>query len=226
VSDVPTDRIKVLIVDDQELFAEGLRTILTARAADIEVVGLASDGLEAIAAAERTRPDIVLLDVRMPVMDGVEATKRLLERLPGLLIVMLTTFDDDEYVKLSLQNGAIGYLLKNRPPDELIASIRAVRNGVLQIDPAVSKAIISVAREKELNDDEFITNLNTLTNREREVLRLLTQAYDNNAIAQELGIAEQTVRNYTSSIYSKLGIENRIEIMKYTGKIKFYLSHY
>jgi DNA-binding NarL/FixJ family response regulator len=218
--------IRVLIADDQMLFAEGLKTILESRTRDIEVTGIAKNGAEAIEAVAKNPPDLVLMDVRMPVMDGVEATKRIHARFPGVLIVMLTTFDDDEYVKLSLAYGAIGYLLKNRPPAELIASIRAVRNGVLQIDPAVSKAIIKVAREKELDDDEFLTSLNTLTSREREVLKLLTQANDNKSICAQMNIAEQTVRNYISAIYSKLGIVNRIEIMKYTEKIKFYLNHF
>lgn len=217
--------IRILIADDQELFAEGLRTILEARAPDIRVVGIARDGAQAVEMAARERPHIVLLDVRMPTMDGVEAVKRIHQQLPEVRVVMLTTFDDDEYVKLSLANGAIGYLLKNRPPAELIASIRAVRSGVLQIDPAVSKSLIRGVGERERDGDEFLRSLYTLTTRERDVLGLLVQAFDNRQIGARMGIAEQTVRNYVSTIYSKLGIVNRVEIMRYMDRIRFYLEH-
>lgn len=217
--------IRILIADDQELFAEGLRTILEARAPDIRVVGIARDGAQAVEMAARERPHIVLLDVRMPTMDGVEAVKRIHQQLPEVRVVMLTTFDDDEYVKLSLAHGAIGYLLKNRPPAELIASIRAVQSGVLQIDPAVSKSLIMGVGERGRNEDEFLRSLYTLTARERDVLGLLVQALDNRQIGVQMGIAEQTVRNYVSTIYSKLGIENRIEIMRYMDRIRFYLEH-
>lgn len=217
--------IRILIADDQELFAEGLRTILEARASDIQVVGIARDGAQAVEMTTREHPHIVLLDVRMPGMDGVEAVKRIHQRLPEVRVVMLTTFDDDEYVKFSLAHGAIGYLLKNRPPAELIASIRAVRSGVLQIDPAVSKSLIRGVGERERNEDEFLRSLYTLTARERDVLGLLVQAFDNRQIGVRMGIAEQTVRNYVSTIYSKLGIEHRIEIMRYMDRIRFYLEH-
>lgn len=221
-----SERIRILIVDDQRLFAEGLRTILESRAAEMTVVGIAENGREAMAAVESKQPDIVLMDVRMPIMDGVEATKRILRDHPSVRIVMLTTFDDDEYVKYSLANGAIGYLLKNRPPAELIASVRAVKGGILQIDPAVSKSLIHDDRRRDFDDDEFLHRLNGLTKRERQVLQLLVDAYDNRQIATEIGVAEQTVRNYISAIYSKLGIENRIEIMRHMDKVHFFLEHF
>lgn len=217
--------MRVLIADDQALFAEGLKTILAARAPDIEVIGIAGNGAEAVAAVKADQPDVVLMDVRMPVMDGVEATREIHALYPSVFIVMLTTFDDDEYVKLSLAHGAIGYLMKNRPPAELIASLRAVRSGILQIDPAVSKALIHDGGERGMDNDEFMRNLNTLTPREKEVLRLLAEACDTKQIIDRMGVAEQTVRNYISAIYSKLGIVNRIEIMKYMDKIRFYLEH-
>jgi len=224
---VSDKQIKVLIADDQLLFAEGLKTILESRASDIEVVGIARNGREVVEIVSIDQPDMILMDVRMPEMDGVEATKEIHSRFPELKIVMLTTFDDDEYVKFSLANGAIGYLLKNRPPAELIASIRAaIRGGILQIDPAVSKSLIRDGNIEQLDNDEFFRYLNTLTKREKEVLRLLVQACDNQQIAGKLNLAEQTVRNYISIIYAKLGIENRIEIMKYMDKISFYLEHF
>lgn len=221
-----SEETRILIVDDQRLFAEGLRTILESRTGEMTVVGIAENGEQAIAAVSTLDPDIVLMDVRMPVMDGVEATKQILGVHPDVRIVMLTTFDDDEYVKYSLANGAIGYLLKNRPPAELIASIRAVKGGILQIDPGVSKSLIHDVRRDEFDGDEFLHRLIALTNRERQVLQLLVDAYDNRQIATEMGVAEQTVRNYISIIYSKLGIENRIEIMRHMDKVHFYLEHF
>lgn len=218
--------IRVVIADDQTLFAEGLKTILESRAPDIQVVGIARDGNEAVELTRRLSPDIVLMDVRMPGMDGVDATKKIHEAQPDVHILVLTTFDDDEYVKHSLAYGAIGYLLKNRPPAELIDSIHAVQNGILQIDPGVAKTLIHHVREPSVNDDDILKSLTSLTHRDRDVLELLIQAYDNRQIAETMSIAEQTVRNYISGIYSKPGIVNRIEIMRYTERIKFYLEHY
>jgi DNA-binding NarL/FixJ family response regulator len=218
--------VRVLIVDDQLIFAEGLKSILTARTRDIEVVGVARDGAEALEMVATTKPHIVLLDVRMPRMDGVETTRRMHERFPEVKILILTTFDDDEYVNYSLSYGAIGYLLKDRPPAELIASIRAVRSGILQIDPGVSRALIHDVHEASRGDGELVRNMNTLTPREREVLRSMLQACANQEIGARMGIAEQTVRNYISVIYSKLQIVNRVEIMKYTERIQFYLDHF
>ena len=223
-----TERIiRILIADDQALFAEGLRTIIESRAPDMKVVSLAQNGDEAIMMVEREKPDIILMDVRIPVKDGVEATKEIHLQNPQVKIVMLTAFDDDEYVKFSLSNGAIGYLLKNRPPEELIASIRAVNGGVLQIDPAVSKTLISEMHTKSLHDDDdFSIYLNSLTKRQRDVLRLLVDAKPNKQIAEAMNIAEQTVRNYISTIYGKLNVENRIEIVKHMDQIAFFLNHF
>ncbi len=219
------EKIRVLIADDQVLFAEGLKTILAARAPDVDVVAIAADGAEAVERVKADPPHIVLMDVRMPRMDGVEATRQIHAILPDVRIVMLTTFDDDEYVKASLAHGAIGYLLKNRPPAELIASIRAVRSGILQIDPAVTKTLIHDDDGPGRDRDEFMRELRSLTPREKEVLRLLVEACDNKQIASRMSVAEQTVRNYISTIYSKLGIVNRIEVMKHMDKIRFYLEH-
>jgi DNA-binding NarL/FixJ family response regulator len=219
-------RIRVLIADDQALFAEGLRTILESRTEDIAVVAMARDGREAIRLTAEHLPDIVLMDVRMPVLDGVEATREIHARHPDIKIMVLTTFDDDDYVRFSLGYGAIGYLLKNRPPAELIASIRAVMAGVMQIDPAVSKSLIRDVRTREIERDEFLRYLGSLTPREKEVLKLLVEACDNKQISQRMGIAEQTVRNYVSLLYSKLGIENRIDIMRHMDQIRFFLEHF
>ena len=218
--------IRIVIADDQKLFVEGLRYILEARASDMEVVATVANGEEAVAAAERLRPDIILMDVRMPVMDGVEAARIIHRSLPDCRILMLTTFPDDEYVHAALRSGAIGYLLKNRPLAELIHSIRAVRNGIMLIDPSVSEALFHGPDSEWKSPDEIEDLIATLTQREREVLYLLIQAHDNTQIAQSLGVAVQTVRNYTSAIYNKLNIGNRMDLVKMMKQIRFYLDRH
>jgi len=215
--------IRVLMADDQRMFAESIKYIIESRASDIEIVGIAFNGREAVDLAEETQPHIILMDVRMPVMDGVEATMRIRQRLPGAKILMLTTFDDDEYVLNSLKHGAVGYLLKSMPPAELITAIRAVQGGIMQIDPAVSKALTG-GTETRIADEEFQANLKTLTPRELQVLELMVQALDNVHIAKTLGLAEQTVRNYISTIYSKLGVEHRMDVLKIIDKINYFLG--
>ena len=207
------NRIRILLVDDQSLFAEGLKFVLESRASDIEVVDIALNGDEAVRKAESLLPDIILMDVRMPVKDGVQAAREILAMNRKLKIVMLTTFDDDEYVQAALKNGAIGYLLKNRPPIELIYSIRAVQKGIVQLDPRVAESLFQRGEDSR-SATEILRLIEDFTKREREVLHLLAQALDNRQIADHLHVAEQTVRNYIHSIYSKLGISNRMEIVR------------
>jgi DNA-binding NarL/FixJ family response regulator len=215
--------IRVLIADDQRMFAESIKYIIESRASDIEIVGIALNGREAVDMVHAKNPDIVLMDVRMPVLDGVEATKQIKQRNRNIKILMLTTFDDDEYVKGSLMHGAVGYLLKSMPPVELINAIRAVQGGIMQIDPAVSKALVG-GTETRIADDDFMNNLKTLTQRELQVLELMVQALDNIHIAKTLNLAEQTVRNYISTIYSKLGVEHRMDVLKIIDKINYFLG--
>lgn len=213
--------IRVLLVDDQEVFLEGLKLVLESRVSDITVVGLATNGKEAIKLAETMHPQVILMDVRMEEMNGVEATKIIAARHPEIKIVMFTTFDDDEYVKSALKYGAIGYLLKNRPPMELINSLRAVKAGIVQIDPSVAEKLL---RPDIRSDDEYkqIGNaLKSLTERERDVLHLIAQALDNRQIAEHLHVTEQTARNYISTIYSKLGTSHRMEIVRILNEIDF-----
>ena len=213
--------IRVLLVDDQRVFVEGLKFVLEARASDMKVVGLAANGREAISLAESTRPDIVLMDVRMPVMNGVDAAEVISRRLPDTRIVMFTTFDDDEYVKAAMRHGAIGYLLKNRPPIELINSLRAVKDGIIQIDPMVARKLLHTDRAEDAESARIVEGIRTLTGREREVLHLIAQALDNRQIAEHLNVAEPTARNYVSNIYAKLGTTHRMEIMKILNDIDF-----
>jgi len=213
--------INVLLVDDQVLFAESLKTVLETRAKDINIVGVAYDGLQALKFVEKEHPDIVLMDVRMPNMDGVETTRILIEKYPEIQIVMLTTFDDDEYVHEALHHGAAGYLLKDIPPYELITAVRAVKEGSVLISPVIAKKLVdqsfNIDHKISAEDESPNTNSNwieTLSKREKEVLHLIAQGYDNREIAESLFIAEQTVKNHVSVIYSKLGASNRMQAMK------------
>ena len=216
------DFIGVLIADDQQLFADGLKVVIESRAPQFKVVGIAGSGKQAVSMAAELRPDVVLMDVRMPEMDGVAATRVIHDKYPDIKILILTTFDDDEYVEFSLQNGAIGYLLKNRPAEELIDSIKALAKGIIQIDPAVSRKILHAGRNR--NSEDFNQRLSWLTKREREILSLLVQAKRIVSIADDLSIAEQTVRNHISNIYFKLNIHDRMEIINYVNQIKYFLD--
>jgi len=204
-------RFRLLLADDQILFVESLKSVLEERAQDFDVVGIAHDGEEAVALAGKLSPDVILMDVRMPRMDGVEATKKIHELYPRMQIVMLTTFDDDDYVEVALKQGAIGYLLKNIPPNELIRTLRSVRSGVSQISPEILERLLA-RREQEKAPKPILAE--TLTRREREILDLITEAYENHQIAAHLGISEQTVKNYVHCLYEKLGVSNRIQLMK------------
>ena len=201
--------VRVLIADDQKLFADGLQVVLESRAPHLRVVGIAATGAEAVRMARDLKPDVILMDVRMPEMDGVVATRIIHQRDPQVKILILTTFDDDEYVSHSLKNGAIGYLLKNRPAEELLDSIRALAKGIIQLDPAVS--LKAFQQEKTGRSQEIHERLHTLTRREREILAQLVAAKRIADISDDLSIAEQTVRNHISNIYMKLNIHDRVE---------------
>ena len=218
------DKTRLLIVDDQQIYAEGLKYVIESRTDDFVIVGIASNGEEALTKSRELKPDVILMDVRMPVVDGVEATRRIIEKYPDIKILILTTFDDDEYVRYTMEHGAVGYLLKNKPPEELIDSLRALNSGILQIDPAVSGKLFQ-QRQKKAEFDEIVQHLRTLTQREREVIRLLVEAKTVVQISKELEIAEQTVRNHVSNIYFKLGIHNKIEIIRYINQIRYFLEH-
>jgi DNA-binding NarL/FixJ family response regulator len=220
------ERIRVVIADDQSLFLESLSTFLHNYAEDIDVVGLARNGVEVLEKAAELRPDIVLMDVHMPVMDGVEATGRLMESQPGVKILILSTYDEDEYVRKALKLGAAGYLLKDISPTELIASIRALKSGAVQISPQiVAKLMQSFVAEEPSQVRRLAEELEwfeSLTRREREVFTLIATGYDNAQIAASLRIAEHTVRNHVSMIYSKLEVQDRFQIIQLANKIRYH----
>lgn len=203
--------IRLLLVDDQRLMREGLRTLLELEDG-FAVVGEAADGEAAQAAYDALRPDVVLMDIRMPVMDGVEATRRLRARWPDAHVIILTTFDDDEYVFEGLRAGAQGYLLKAVSGDELAHAIRTVAAGGALIDPSVTRKVVAefarLSLPTRLAADQL---LEPLSEREREVLALVAKGLSNREIAERLFLAEGTVKNYVTNILGKIGVRDRTQ---------------
>ena len=204
--------IRVLLVDDQELFREGLETLLSVHD-DIDVVGQACNGREAVEVAARVRPDLVLMDVRMPVLDGVRATRLLVEALPKCKVIVLTTFDDDEYVFDALRAGAAGYLLKDVPSARLVEAIRATARGESILEPSVAaKVIAEFTRVSSLVPAAQMEQLvEPLSERELEILALIARGASNKEIAGQLFIAEGTVKNHVTHILGKLGVRDRTQ---------------
>ncbi|OLZ60012.1 response regulator [Amycolatopsis keratiniphila] len=201
--------IRVVVVDDQELMRVGFRMVLGAQA-DIDVVGEAGDGAQAIRLAEELRPDVVLMDVRMPVLDGVEATKRIVEAGTARVLVM-TTFDLDEYVYSALQGGASGFLLKDTQPDHLVSALRAVASGDAVVSPSVTRRLLDRfvgGGGKPMRD---AAELDVLTEREREVLVLIAKGLSNLEIAETLFLSEATVKTHVGRILSKLDLRDRLQ---------------
>jgi DNA-binding NarL/FixJ family response regulator len=201
--------IRVLLVDDQELMRMGFRMVLGAQA-DIDVVGEAGDGERAVELAGELRPDVVLMDVRMPVLDGVEATKRITE--PGLAkVLVMTTFDLDEYALSALRNGASGFLLKDTQPADLVSSLRAVASGDAVVAPSVTRRLLDRflgAAGGQLRDASV---LDVLTDREREVIVLIAKGLSNMEIAGRLYLSEATVKTHVGRILAKLGLRDRVQ---------------
>jgi DNA-binding NarL/FixJ family response regulator len=201
----------VLIVDDQELVRKGFRMILEAEE-DMEVVGEAGDGLEAITEAHRLAPDVVLMDVRMPELDGIEATRRLLSNGDGSTkVVMLTTFDMDEYVYDALCAGASGFLLKDVPPEHLIAGIRSVASGDALLAPAITRRLIEEFVRSGPARTETPPGFAELTPRELEVLHALARGLSNAEIAKELFVSETTVKTHVAHVLMKCDLRDRVQ---------------
>ncbi|MFG3688200.1 response regulator [Micromonospora sp. NPDC047740] len=202
--------IRTLIADDEQLVRAGLRLILDA-APDIAVVGEAADGDEALVAAIRLRPDVVLLDVRMPGTDGLAAAPRIVAKGPK--VVMLTTFDLDEYVHEALRAGAVGFLLKDTPPGELAAAVRTVAAGNAMLAPAVTRRLINSFAERGPGRREAARQrLARLTDREAAVVREVARGDANADVARRLGMSEGTVKAYVSRALAKLGASNRVQL--------------
>jgi DNA-binding NarL/FixJ family response regulator len=199
----------VLLVDDQELMRMGFRMVLGAQE-DIDVVGEAGDGLDAVHMADQLRPDVVLMDVRMPVMDGVEATKRITEAGTAKVLVM-TTFDMDEYALSALRNGASGFLLKDTPPNDLVSALRAVASGDAVVSPSVTKRLLSRFLGESGGELRDAAVLDVLTEREREVLVLIAKGMSNTEIARKLFLSEATVKTHVGRILAKLEIRDRVQ---------------
>jgi DNA-binding NarL/FixJ family response regulator len=210
--------IRVLVVDDQALVRAGFRMILEAEP-DIDVVGEASDGQEAVDAASRLRPDVVLMDVRMPNVDGVEATARITgcreshdskpEAAPRVII--LTTFDLDDYVYAALRNGASGFLLKDTPPEALVEAIRVVADGEAQLAPSVTRRLIEDVSRRPRATPPDVPGLRELTDRELDVLKLMARGLSNGEIADQLIVGESTVKTHVGRILMKLGVRDRVQ---------------
>jgi DNA-binding NarL/FixJ family response regulator len=207
--------IRVLLVDDQELVRTGFRMIL-ADEEGIEVVGEAANGQEAVESASSLDPDVVVMDVRMPVLDGVEATRRLRGEAdaPGPRVLILTTFDADEHVVEALRAGASGFLLKDVPPPDFVRAIRIVASGEALIAPSVTRRLLDrFAKLSVPADESHAERMRELTDRERDVLKLVAQGLSNREIAERLVLAEPTVKTHVSHLLLKLGLRDRAQLV-------------
>jgi len=202
--------IRVALVDDEAMVRVGLRMVLSAEA-DIEVVGEAADGGAAVAMAEETRPDVVLMDVRMPLVDGLEGSRRVLAAVPGTKVVVLTTFDEDAFVEGALRAGVSGFLLKVAPPERLIDAVRTVAAGGALLDPSVTVRVIESFTSGAPRPLQREGELDVLTEREKDVLRLVARGMSNAEIAADLYLGETTVKTHVSSVLAKLGLRDRVQ---------------
>lgn len=203
--------VRVLLVDDQAMFREGLRTLFSVQP-DLNVVGEAANGEEAVELADQLEPDVVLMDLRMPVLDGAAATRRITERHPECRVIVLTTFDDNEAVFEGLRAGAVGYLLKDASSEKLFEAVRAAARGESFLSPSVAAKVVSefarLSRRTSVRSRELVE---PLTERELDVLRLVGTGATNREIAETLMIAEGTVKNHLTSVYGKLAVSDRTQ---------------
>lgn len=210
----------VVLVDDQVLFVESLRNVIQSRAEDFTVVDVFYDADSALGKIVDINPELVLMDVRMPGRDGVHATAELLRLCPSTKVMMLTTYDDDEYVAEAVRLGAVGYLLKDMPPETLIACMRAAVSGQFQIP---SKHASRVFGESKTDGSDLPDWLLELSRKERRILRLVVEGYENDEIAQRVYLAAQTVKNYISRMYGKADVTSRVQLIRLGRKYSQYL---
>ena len=204
--------IRVMIVDDQDLLRMGLAMVLAGED-DMEIVGEAADGATAVDRANALRPDVILMDVRMPALDGIEATRRIVEERPDAKVIILTTFDLDEYAFGGLNAGASGFLLKDAPPAELLAAVRAVATGEASVSPRITRRMLDLYGGKlpVTGSDGTSTRLAALTDREREVLTAVGEGLSNPEIAGRLFLSESTVKTHVGRILFKLALRDRVQ---------------
>jgi DNA-binding NarL/FixJ family response regulator len=201
--------VRVLLVDDQSLIRAGFRMILEAEEG-IEVVGEAADGLQAVDSVKRLKPDVVLMDIRMPELDGIEATRRITQEAP-VKVLMLTTFDLDEYVYDALRAGASGFLLKDVPAEQLVEGIQVVAGGDALLAPSVTRRLIQEFSRTPPSQRELPPSLEELTPRELEVFKLLARGMSNAEVAAELVVSETTVKTHVARVLMKLGVRDRVQ---------------
>jgi DNA-binding NarL/FixJ family response regulator len=204
--------IKVLVVDDQSLVREGIASLLAIQPG-INILGTAENGQEAVQFVQHNQPDVILMDIRMPEMDGIAAAEIILKENPSQIILMLTTLEDDEYIVKSLKTGAKGYLLKDMLAADLAQAVRSAHRGVFQMAPSVAGRLVDLSNEKniESQNDEHAERIAELTPREIDVLKLIATGATNKVIAQELYLSEGTVKNIVSNIFSHLGTHDRVQ---------------
>jgi DNA-binding NarL/FixJ family response regulator len=206
----PSTTIRVVLVDDEAMVRVGLRMVLSSEP-DIEVVGEAEDGAAAVAVVEQAQPHVVLMDIRMPRVDGIEGARRVLAAAPDVKVVVLTTFDEDDYVEAALRNGVSGFLLKVAPPERLVEAVRTVAAGGGLLDPAVTVRVISSFASASPLRTRRADLLDVLTERERDVLRLIARGLSNAEIAADLYLGETTVKTHVSNVLAKLGLRDRVQ---------------
>jgi len=204
------EQVRVLIVDDDDLMRAGLQSVLSSDPS-IELVGEAADGAAGVAAARKLRPDVVLMDVRMPGLDGIAATRELTAAVPDTKVVILTTFEDDDYIFSGLEAGAAGFLLKRTRPEELIKAIHTIADGDSLLSPSVTSRVITRMTREPVQDERALKKIDHLTPREQEVLVLIGQGLSNGEIASQLVVEESTVKTHVKRILQKLALRDRVQ---------------
>ena len=200
--------MKILLCDDQAVIRDGLEMLLNLEK-DFQVVGVAQDGAEAVELAAQKQPDLILMDLKMPIMNGIEATREIRTKFPNIKILVLTTYDDDEWVFDAIRAGASGYLLKDTPRQKIVEAIRGTMDGKSFVDPAIAGKLLNQVASKQTQPTSLLTD--KLTERELDVLRLIAKGINNSEIAAQLHLSEGTVRNHVSAILEKLGVSDRTQ---------------
>ena len=200
--------MKNLLCDDQAVIRDGLEMLLNLEK-DFQVIGVAQDGAEAVDLAAQKQPDLILMDLKMPIMSGIEATREIRTKFPNIKILVLTTYDDDEWVFDAIRAGASGYLLKDTPRQKIVEAIRGTMDGKSFVDPAIAGKLLNQVASKQTQPTSILTD--KLTERELDVLRLIAKGINNSEIANQLHLSEGTVRNHVSAILEKLGVSDRTQ---------------